>query len=742
MAANFHSQRKRITDTVFQALLYTKYIRLMILCFCFAFALGAVYYVFSKSLYSSRSMLGFTDWNVPLKEAPSALELKNRLESRHMVEKVAKRIGLPGGDASYEYIRDFFVKKVVVDIVDSQTFRVEVFSYEPWIIRAYPTAMVAEVTSQLGVDRKGAIDRMATRWQEDLKLLRSKIDESHSDRFDYEKESMLTETFINLNSLAQVPQQLVRVKHKRDIMERLRRQLATPGIDVVQKLSLLSTLKEDEDVNVGATVSVPEAERPKGKDGASTPLRPELFPFGNGGEGQGATTVVVQPAMVEGLQPWQELEKRKRELEEKVKQASRTYLPGHQTMRALNYELRQVNDGLNVELEVKERQFELRYAQLTKYLADLENQLPEYRDVLSKYDRFRTDFSLMEGGQLAWGDIYTELLKQMTLKEFNQERSDGWGLSFRGFLSVRDDPVSPSKLKMAYTSLALGIALALGLPFLLERLNTRSAKVEDIEETLLLPGLGVVPLCQREALENIVRSPDLDLDAPAPLLEQFRIIRSGLALNRERKIPTQVVMVTSARPGEGKTAISANLAWSLASIGERTLLIDTDLRRGRLHRLVALGNETGLSSVVSGRAGLEEAIQSTKMQGLDVLTSGPHIPGATEMLCMPNFEDLMATLRARYARIVIDTPPVLGVSETCSLQRVVDGVLMVVRAEKTTQQEAVSATDMLRRAGAKFYGFVLNGLDLSKSYNYYNYYYYSHQYYEGYYDAVEEPVHS
>jgi capsular exopolysaccharide synthesis family protein len=188
-------------------------------------------------------------------------------------------------------------------------------------------------------------------------------------------------------------------------------------------------------------------------------------------------------------------------------------------------------------------------------------------------------------------------------------------------------------------------------------------------------------------------------------------------------------MVTSAMPKEGKTVVSSNLAVSFAHTGARTLLVDTDLRRGRLHRLFGYRKDPGLSNVLLNEVSLEEACRPTGEENLSILSAGRHLDSGTELLGSPRFAELMATLRERYDRIVIDTPPVLGLSETSIMQSHVDGVLFVIWTGNTPARSARTAVDMLAANGANFYGFVLNRLDLSATANYYQYYYYSHDYY-------------
>ncbi|MDG2125381.1 MAG: hypothetical protein P8J87_16880, partial [Verrucomicrobiales bacterium] len=141
----------------------------------------------------------------------------------------------------------------------------------------------------------------------------------------------------------------------------------------------------------------------------------------------------------------------------------------------------------------------------------------------------------------------------------------------------------------------------------------------------------------------------------------------------------------------------------------------------------------GLSDFMMGLCPLEDVVKPMVAGKFDIIPRGSIIPGSTEILCQEFFENLVQKFRGEYDRIVIDTPPVLGLSESSSLQRVVDGVVLVVRAEKTRLKDVEDGVTLLRKSGAHMFGFVLNGIDLSKIGNYYNYYYYS----AGYYDELD-----
>jgi capsular exopolysaccharide synthesis family protein len=174
-------------------------------------------------------------------------------------------------------------------------------------------------------------------------------------------------------------------------------------------------------------------------------------------------------------------------------------------------------------------------------------------------------------------------------------------------------------------------------------------------------------------------------------------------------------------------------------MGARTILIDCDLRRGRVHAITNVSNELGMTHLLQGHCALEDCIQKTPLPLLDVIPRGPFTIGNTDLLAQPVFADLIKALRSEYDQIIIDTPPVLGLSETSSLQNQVDGVIFVVRAEVTPRKDVVDAVTILRKAGAHMFGLVLNDLDLAKVSNYYNFYYYSSSYYEDFETPPDEP---
>lgn len=198
-----------------------------------------------------------------------------------------------------------------------------------------------------------------------------------------------------------------------------------------------------------------------------------------------------------------------------------------------------------------------------------------------------------------------------------------------------------------------------------------------------------------------------ELEAHAPRVEAFRILRTNVQF-AEVDTPNKVLVVTSANQGEGKTSTAVNLALSLAQAGSRTLLVDGDLRRPRVAGSLGLVEDVGLTNVLVGRAGLADAVQRHPLTGLDVLAAGKVPPNSVELLQSHAVESLIERLRATYDFVIIDSPPLLPVTDAALIAARTDGALLVLRHGRTTRADYERALDRLAQVDARPVGLVMN----------------------------------
>jgi capsular exopolysaccharide synthesis family protein len=266
-----------------------------------------------------------------------------------------------------------------------------------------------------------------------------------------------------------------------------------------------------------------------------------------------------------------------------------------------------------------------------------------------------------------------------------------------------------------------GLLLAFCVAFLLEYVDRNIKTPEQIKNDLSLPFLGLVPLVSGKHQENRLVS-----DAPAATFgEAFRTLRTNVKLSIATD-GARTVLVTSACPGDGKTLVASNLAVVLAMTDQKVILIDADLRRPRLHKVFNYPSEPGLSDLLVGDAQSTE-IRTTSVPGLHLLTCGSLPPNPSELLDSRRFRHLIEKLGRKYDWIIIDSPPVLPVTDAIILGETAAAVVLVVAAEQTPMYSARAALEQLENARAHVIGAVLNRADLKRRAYYYERYY-RHEY--------------
>ncbi len=281
-------------------------------------------------------------------------------------------------------------------------------------------------------------------------------------------------------------------------------------------------------------------------------------------------------------------------------------------------------------------------------------------------------------------------------------------------------PVLPDTRRDLTVAAVGGLALGLLLAFGVEYFDSRIKSPEEIKTHLGLPFLGLIPVAPGS--EKAQEAPMLGDDVPPAFAEAIRAVRTAVIFSSADP-GARSLIVTSTGPGEGKTVVSSSLAIALASAGQRTLVVDADLRRPRLHDALGRSQEPGLSNVLIGEVPVNDAIRTTTVKNLSLLSAGHIPPNPAELLGSPRYLALFEELKGRFDWIILDAPPVMPVTDAAIVARPAGGVLFVIGSEMTPRQSAQTAIEHLRSANAKFVGAVLNKVNIHRHSYYYAPYY-------------------
>ena len=280
-------------------------------------------------------------------------------------------------------------------------------------------------------------------------------------------------------------------------------------------------------------------------------------------------------------------------------------------------------------------------------------------------------------------------------------------------------PSHPNKPLNIALGIIIGLVVGVGLAFFIEYLDTSVKTIDDVERSLQCPVLGVIP-------QNVGLL--MDEGTESPHAEAYRVLRTNLLFSRkEDKLNT--VAVVSAGAGEGKSTTVFNLAAVFAQSGQRTLVVDSDLRRPTLHKMLRLTNNRGLTNYLLKQNSLEEVIQTTSLPTLDFLSSGKLPSSSLGILSSAQMRDLIGELKKRYDFVFFDSPPIMGVSDASILASEVDMTLQVIQYRRYPQPMTIRAKQLVEKVGGNLVGIVLNNINMSQDESYYYYSGYYHDYY-------------
>jgi succinoglycan biosynthesis transport protein ExoP len=373
--------------------------------------------------------------------------------------------------------------------------------------------------------------------------------------------------------------------------------------------------------------------------------------------------------------------------------------------------------------------------QISKYYDDQRQQTLALNEQLAQYTILQSDWEQTK--KLC--DILDERIKELNVTE----DVGALNISILEAAHPATTPSAPQKTKYMAMALVAGLMLGGGLALLRDWMDQKLHSAEEISTVLGVPVLGVVPSMSRR--EDVTeRGRKVYLDSKSSWAEAYRTIRTAVFFGAP-KGEAKTILVTSPAPSDGKTTLVSNLAIAMAQAGQKTLILDADFRKPMQHNVFRINHEhIGLSSVLAGATNLQEAIHSTEVNGLDVLTRGPEVPNPSEILNSSSFAKLLKHLENTYDRIIIDSPPVIPVTDAQIIAAICDITLLVLRAEKSTRKISQQARNGLLSVGAHMLGVVVNDVPRKGRYGYYG----SYGNYGSYYgseinqkrDTVRKPV--
>jgi len=319
---------------------------------------------------------------------------------------------------------------------------------------------------------------------------------------------------------------------------------------------------------------------------------------------------------------------------------------------------------------------------------------------------------------------HAKLLRQALEVRTSQEKIDV-NLPRARMVTVMDKAipeykaVRPNKPVNIALGVVFGLVVGVGLAFFIEYLDTSVKTIDDVERTLGAPVLGVIP-------QNIGLI--MNEGAESPHAEAYRVLRTNILFSRkDDKLNTFVVV--SAGAGEGKSTTAFNLATIFAQNGARVLVVDSDLRRPTLHKMLDVTNALGLTNYLLKQNTLDEVIQTTKVPTLHMMASGKLPSSSIGILSSTQMRALITELKARYDYVIFDSPPIMGVSDASILASEVDMTLQVIQYRRYPQPMNIRAKQMIEKVGGNLLGIVLNNINMSQDESYYYYSGYYHDYY-------------
>jgi capsular exopolysaccharide synthesis family protein len=447
-----------------------------------------------------------------------------------------------------------------------------------------------------------------------------------------------------------------------------------------------------------------------------------------------------------------ELRKALNELAVAASQLSVKFGAKHPKLQEIKQQMVTIQEQIDLNKSMLEEKLRADFERAVREEGSLKVALNSAKGDAVQQNQATIQYSLLQQDLATAKSLYTDFLNKTS--QANIQRAEQYNnVRLIEAAEPPGGPIGPNRSRMILLGFLVSLALGVGLAYLLENLNTAIRNVEDLSRSTQLPALAVIPTLTSGAypgkrngrhelraagMKDIGDSIEQIVDySSKPILadslkkfsaaaEAYRMLRTSLLLSTAGH-PPRTMLVTSGQPGDGKTTTAFNAAIAFTQLGARVVIVDCDMRKPRIHKMVQSKKKRGLSTFLSGGGELDDFIHPTPVPNLSVLQCGHVPPNPSELISSDKMRELLGLLTERFDYVILDSPPLATVTDPMILSTLVDGVILVVKSGKSKSELVRRACQDLNGVGAKILGVVLNDLDIRREgYDYYNYYrYYS-----------------
>ena len=463
----------------------------------------------------------------------------------------------------------------------------------------------------------------------------------------------------------------------------------------------------------------------------------------------------------------QQLKNEYTRIKNEFEEQSKVFKPGYPKMIQLKAKLDSMRDELKGEIKNAVEAAESEYQSALKNESSIRKLLDKQKDDVVKMDSNTIYYNSLKIEVENKRKLLSSLVERQN-ETLVSARLGGLKTSYVSIIDrakVPDKPVSPKKKLNLLLALILGTLGGIFLCFIVENLDNTVKGPEDVERLAHLPSLGVIPLLVtnakrkkrkdgyysifeyssgKEQSKSEDTGPDIKtielvnyLHPKSTVSEDYRAVRTSILLSYADE-PPKTIIFSSTLPQEGKTSSVANMAVTFSQLQKKVLIVDADLRKPRLHKIFKVKNVGGLTGFLTGKVPLEDIIQKTSIENIQLITTGPIPPNPSELLNSNKMKMMLENLNKNNDFILIDTPPIMAVVDSLILSSLADGVVLVVQPGKTVREPFLKAVEELNQAKAKIIGILYNQAKLKSRY-YYDYRYIYRNYYGDRIENIQKP---